>query len=59
MPEIQEPIRQLTAVLSAGQSRNPEKRELEQGIADCLANLPGVKVVCVPHLYDLARDGEV
>lgn len=48
----------LTVVVSAGQSRNPKKRELEQAIADRSALLPGVSVLQIPHLYDLVRDGD-
>lgn len=52
------PSGQLTVIVSAGQSRNPEKRELEQAIADGASALEGVQVLCVPHLYDLAKDGQ-
>lgn len=52
------PSGQLTVIVSAGQSRNPEKRELEQSITELASQLDGVKVVCIPHLYDLAKDGE-
>jgi NAD-dependent dihydropyrimidine dehydrogenase PreA subunit len=48
----------LTVVVSQGQSRNPDKRQLESEIAAAAAALPGVEVLVVPHLYDLARDGE-
>lgn len=48
----------LTVVVSAGQSRNPEKRDLEQAIAAGASELDGVQVLCVPHLYDLAKNGE-
>lgn len=48
----------LTVVVSQGQSRNPEKRQLETEIAEAAAAMPGVDVWVVPHLYDLARDGE-
>ncbi len=47
-----------TVVVSKGQSRNPEKRQLEQAITDACAEMPGVNVVVVPHLYDLPRDSE-
>src|SRR6056297_2109230 len=47
-----------TVVVSKGQSRNPEKRQLEQAITDACAEMPGVDVVVVPHLYDLPRDSE-
>ncbi len=49
---------QVTVIVSAGQSRNPEKRELEQAIAERAGALAGVQVLCIPHLYDLAKDGE-
>ena len=45
-------------VLSIGQSRNPEKRELEAAILAFAGQLPGVEVLSIPHLYDLAADGE-
>lgn len=48
----------LTVVISAGQSRNPEKRALENAIAEGAAALPGVHVLRIPHLYDLAKDGD-
>lgn len=48
----------LTVVVSAGQSRNPEKRELEQAVVAGAGELDGVQVLCVPHLYDLAKNGE-
>lgn len=48
----------LTVVVSQGQSRNPEKRQLETEIAEAAAAMPGVVALVVPHLYDLARDGE-
>ena len=48
----------LTVIVSQGQSRNPEKRALEQAIADQAAKLENVGVLVVPHLYDLAAGGE-
>ena len=48
----------LTLVVSAGQSRNPDKRLLEESLARLAAELPGVAVLRVPHLYDLPRDSE-
>lgn len=48
----------LTVVISQGQSRSPEKRQLESDIAEAAAQLVGVQVLVVPHLYDLPRDGE-
>jgi ferredoxin len=48
----------LTVVVSQGQSRNPEKRDLEKAIADTCAQIPGINVLVIPHLYDLAFDSE-
>ena len=48
----------LTVIVSQGQSRSPDKRQLETDIAAGAAALPGVEVLVVPHLYDLTRDGE-
>lgn len=48
----------LTVVISQGQSRNPEKRDLEQGIVDSVSRLPGITVLKVPHLYDLPSNSE-
>jgi NAD-dependent dihydropyrimidine dehydrogenase PreA subunit len=45
-------------VLSQGQSRSPEKRELEAAIVAFAGQMPGVEVLAIPHLYDLAADGE-
>ncbi|MDZ4852764.1 MAG: ferredoxin family protein [Pirellulaceae bacterium] len=45
-------------VMSLGQSRNPEKRDLEAAIVAYASQLPGVDVISIPHLYDLAADGE-
>ncbi len=47
----------LTVVLSQGQSRNPEKRQLESDIASGAAAIDGVDVLVIPHLYDLANNG--
>jgi len=52
------PNSELTVVISQGQSRSPEKRDLEQAIADAALKLNGVRVLRVPHLYDLAKDSE-
>jgi NAD-dependent dihydropyrimidine dehydrogenase PreA subunit len=48
----------LTVVVSAGQSRSPEKRELEQAVVDGASRLEHVQILRIPHLYDLAKDGE-
>ncbi|MEM7477852.1 MAG: ferredoxin family protein [Planctomycetota bacterium] len=58
MPESMTELAQLVVVVSAGQSRNPEKRDLEKAVADRAAALDGVKVIKIPHLYDLAPKGD-
>lgn len=50
--------RQIILVISAGQSRNPEKRQLEQAIAEEAASLEGIRVLKIPHLYDLPKDSQ-
>ena len=45
-------------VLSQGQSRNPEKRELEAAVLAYAGQMPSVEVLSIPHLYDLGADGE-
>ncbi len=45
-----------TVVISKGQSRHPQKRQLEQQIAEAAEKFAGVNVLVVPHLYDLPRD---
>jgi NAD-dependent dihydropyrimidine dehydrogenase PreA subunit len=47
-----------TVVVSRGQSRNPQKRALEQAITEAAAQLDGVDVLVVPHLYDLPKASE-
>lgn len=47
----------LTVVLSTGQSRNPEKRALEESIVNTAKEWNDVRVVVIPHLYDLVADG--
>lgn len=47
-----------TVVISKGQSRNPQKRELEQKLAEAASQLDGVQVLVIPHLYDLPKDSE-
>lgn len=47
-----------TVVVSKGQSRNPEKRALEQAIADAAGQLDGVNVLVIPHLYDLPKTSD-
>jgi NAD-dependent dihydropyrimidine dehydrogenase PreA subunit len=48
----------LTVVISAGQSRNPEKRQLEDEIATLASEMAGVNVLRVPHLYDLPKGSQ-
>jgi hypothetical protein len=48
----------ITVILSQGQSRSPEKRELEDSLARAASELPGFQAIVVPHLYDLAPGGE-
>ena len=52
------PSGKLTVVISAGQSRNPEKRQLEKMVAEKAARLNDVQVLNIPHLYDLKPGGE-
>ncbi len=47
-----------TVVISRGQSRNPQKRALEQAIAEAAGLIDGVNVVMVPHLYDLPKGSD-
>lgn len=48
----------LLVVVSQGQSRSPEKRELEEAIASRASTLPNVIVLVAPHLYDLGSDSQ-
>lgn len=48
----------LTVVVSRGQSRNPEKRKLEQAIADAAGAIEGIDVLVIPHLYDLPKTSD-
>ncbi len=52
------PNSELTVVISQGQSRSPDKRDLEQAVSEAAARLPGVRVLKVPHLYDLPKESE-
>ncbi len=45
-----------TVVISQGQSKNPAQRRLEEQLALSLAEIDGVQVSLVPHLYDLTGD---
>jgi NAD-dependent dihydropyrimidine dehydrogenase PreA subunit len=47
---------QLTAVLSQGQSKAPEKRGLEEDLVAALVLEKGIEVSVVPHLYDLTEE---
>jgi NAD-dependent dihydropyrimidine dehydrogenase PreA subunit len=48
----------ITIVISQGQSRSPDKRELEHAVAEAAGQIAGVRVLKVPHLYDLPKDSE-
>ncbi|MGB7327721.1 MAG: ferredoxin family protein [Rubripirellula sp.] len=52
------PTATFTVVVSRGQSRNPEKRGIEQAIADTIGAIDGVDVLVIPHLYDLPKSSE-
>ncbi len=52
------PSNGLLVVVSQGQSRSPEKRELEETIATIAAGLPNTTSLVVPNLYDLAADSQ-
>ncbi len=47
-----------TLVVSRGQSRNPEKRGLEQAIIEMAETIDGLDVIVVPHLYDLPKSSQ-
>lgn len=47
-----------TLVVSRGQSRNPQKRELEQKLVDAAQQIDGVQVLSIPHLYDLPKSSD-
>ena len=49
----------LAVIVSRGQSRNPEKREIESAIVSAASQLGSVQVFDVPHLYDLKHDSDV
>jgi len=49
----------LAVIVSRGQSRNPEKREIESTIVSAASQLGSVQVFDVPHLYDLKYDSDV
>jgi NAD-dependent dihydropyrimidine dehydrogenase PreA subunit len=47
----------MTVVISESRGATPEQRALESELAQALARRPGLEVIVVPHLYDLAPDG--
>jgi NAD-dependent dihydropyrimidine dehydrogenase PreA subunit len=47
----------LTIIVSAGQSRSPDKRRLEEAIVTATSAWPDVRVLAIPHLYDIVADG--
>lgn len=47
----------LTIVLCEAPGPGPAERWTEQGIGQALGRLPGVELVVLPHLYDLAPEG--
>lgn len=49
--------KRLTVVVSQGQSANPAKRDLEEGLVAALLMERGLEVTVIPHLYDLTPDG--
>jgi NAD-dependent dihydropyrimidine dehydrogenase PreA subunit len=51
------PMKRIAVVVSQGQSANPAKRQLEEDIVAGLLMEPGIDVIVIPHLYDLAPDG--
>ena len=48
----------LTVLISKGRSDNPKKRELEDSMANALADEHGMRVFLIPNLYDLPPSGE-
>lgn len=48
--------KRLNVVISQSQSKNPEKRKLEEDIVAALLTEPGIDVTVVPHLYDIHPD---
>ncbi len=51
-------VNSLTVVLSRGQSRAPEKRALESAIYEGVSAISGIRVLSIPHLYDLPPNGD-
>ncbi|TWU34399.1 ATP-binding protein [Novipirellula artificiosorum] len=48
----------ITVVISRGQSRNPDKRAMEQAIAEAATKIDGVDCIVLPHLYDLPKSSD-
>ncbi len=48
----------ILVVIAQGQSRSPEKRSLEEDIANSAARLRNVSCLVVPHLYDLGTSSQ-
>ncbi|MEQ1826114.1 MAG: ferredoxin family protein [Pirellula sp.] len=48
----------LLVIVSQGQSRSPDKRNLEEAIASMSVGLPNTACIVVPHLYDLGADSQ-
>jgi len=58
MPSNPTTSRRLTVVISQGQSRNPQKREVEETIAARAILDRRIDAVVIPHLYDLSANSE-
>lgn len=52
------PPHQPTIVVSLGQSRNPEKRDLEEAVIRFAESRTDVRTLVIQHLYDLPPQGE-
>lgn len=48
--------KRLNVVISQSQSKNPEKRKLEEEIVAALLEEAGIDITVVPHLYDIKPD---
>lgn len=48
--------KKLTVVISQAQSKNPQKRQLEEDLAAELLMAGNVELSLVPHLYDMSHD---
>jgi len=49
--------KRLAVIVSQAQSKNPQKRQLEEDIVAALIMEPGIDVTVVPNLYDLKPEG--